>query len=159
MVAHVAQVMSGSPIAVGGKSSAADASEVARKRHVDHLLVLDEGRLVGILCACDLALADPREAVARIMKSNVVTVGPTAALEAAASLMRDRSVGCLTVVAGSLLLGVITRTDLIRAGLGVDQVARPCGTCGALRDGPEEGRCVAFCRECLECSRRADRAG
>jgi acetoin utilization protein AcuB len=163
MVAHVAEAMSGSPICVGGNATAADASGVARKRRVAHVLVLDRERLVGFLCACDLDRADPREVVAKIMKSNVVTVGPTAALEDAASLMRDRSVGCLTVVAGSLLLGVITRIDLIRAGLGVDRVARPCRSCGMLdemlHDGPEDRRCVAFCRECLDCSGRADRAG
>jgi acetoin utilization protein AcuB len=52
--------------------------------------------------------------VKEVMSSPVVTVAPDTALGEAAALMVQKGVGCLPVVDGSTLVGVVTKTDLLR---------------------------------------------
>jgi citrate synthase len=52
--------------------------------------------------------------VAEVMSSPVVTVSPDETVAAAASLMRDRSVGSVVVVDGSRPIGILTERDVVR---------------------------------------------
>jgi CIC family chloride channel protein len=52
--------------------------------------------------------------VSDVMTRNVKTVGPMASLEIAQDLMEMDSVGGLPVVSGGKLIGIITRTDILR---------------------------------------------
>jgi acetoin utilization protein AcuB len=47
------------------------------------------------------------------MASDVVTIDPEAKLAEAAALMRGRQVGCLPVVAGDELVGILTEGDFL----------------------------------------------
>ncbi len=83
-----------------------------------HLPVLDErGRLVGILSDRDLlrALSRPKETlVAEIMTRAPVTVRPEGAAHIAATIMVDRKIGCVPVVADDgQLIGLLTETDFL----------------------------------------------
>jgi acetoin utilization protein AcuB len=51
--------------------------------------------------------------VKEIMSYPVVTVAPDTALGEAAALMVHKGVGCLPVVDGSTLVGIVTKTDLL----------------------------------------------
>jgi acetoin utilization protein AcuB len=46
------------------------------------------------------------------MEKNVITVAENEVVEEAARIMADKGIGCLPVMNGSLLVGVITDTDL-----------------------------------------------
>jgi len=46
--------------------------------------------------------------------SEVVTIGPTENIVAAANLMRDQHVGCLVVVEGNKPVGILTDRDIVR---------------------------------------------
>jgi len=93
------------------------ADEFAAARGVHHLLVFDRTfTLVGIACRCDLARGGTR-AVADVMSSDVFAAAPATTLGDAAAAMKQLRIGCLPIIDGSLVLGVVTRRDLDRAGV------------------------------------------
>jgi acetoin utilization protein AcuB len=53
--------------------------------------------------------------VGAVMSRNVVAIESDRELREAAQLMLDHSFGALPVIDGSLLVGIITETDLLRA--------------------------------------------
>jgi CBS domain-containing protein len=55
--------------------------------------------------------------VKELMKRAVATVGPDTPLAGAARKMRDQDVGCLPVVDGERLLGIITDRDIVLRGV------------------------------------------
>lgn len=100
---------------VHARAPAAD--EYARARGVHHLLVFDpRRRLAGVVCRCDLGSAGDR-AVGEIMSAEVFAVEPSTSLGVAAAAMRELHIHCLAVISGPLVLGILTRHDLDRAGV------------------------------------------
>jgi len=96
------------------------AREIAINARIHHLMVVDDGYLTGIACMCDLAAeAQPHETVAHRASHVPWVIDESATLAEAANLMIDRQIGCLPVVRGRELRGVITRTDLQRIGVDV----------------------------------------
>jgi CBS domain-containing protein len=95
-------------------------------QHIRHVPVEDEdGRLVGLLSHRDLLrllsrrgtgpLSTEPAVVRDIMKTNPVTVSPTTPTLEAIALMRERGVGCLPVVEGGELVGIVTAHDFLNA--------------------------------------------
>jgi acetoin utilization protein AcuB len=67
-----------------------------------------------------------RSRVAELMTTSVVTVGPEETIRRSANLMRGRTIGCLPVVEGTRLVGIVTVSDLLQLlGRGVARPARP----------------------------------
>lgn len=109
------------------EATAAEALAVCRERRIRHLPVLDGGEVVGIVSDRDLrsatpALGDPVRAAAlerlRVvdyMSREVTTVDPEDPIEQAAKLMREERVGCLPVVDGGELVGILTSSDVMGA--------------------------------------------
>ena len=120
-----------------------------------HLPVLDDARLVGILTDRDLRSAisnlaqEPRtveDPVALVMSSPVLTADPLDPVEDAARIMRDRRIGCLPVMDGASLVGILTGMDLLDALMILTGVTRPSSRLEvALADRPGElARLAAF---------------
>jgi len=100
---------------------------------VHHLPVVRAGRLVGMISSADLMKIDflvPRTPQLRreyldshfrietFMHATVVAAGPTTSVEEAARLMVRHGIHALPVVgAEDRLLGIITTTDIMNAGL------------------------------------------
>jgi acetoin utilization protein AcuB len=100
---------------------------------VHHLPVVRDGRLVGMISSADLMkidflvprtpqlrheYLDSRFKIAGFMHAPVVTVSPTTSVEEAARLMVRHAVHALPVVDAQVhLLGIITTTDIMSAGL------------------------------------------
>ena len=55
--------------------------------------------------------------VKEVMKRKVATVGPDASVATAARIMRDQEVGCLPVLEGERLIGMITDRDIVVRGV------------------------------------------
>ncbi len=99
------------------------AASVMTWEHIRHIPVEDDaGRLQGLVSCRDLTrlLTRPdssgKEAVRvrEIMKENPVTVTPRTSTLEAAEIMKRSNLGCLPVVEGDRLVGIITVLDLMR---------------------------------------------
>jgi len=112
-----------------------DVMGLARIRHMP--VVDDDGLVVGLISQRDLF----RGALARalgygefaqqklygilrvkdVMTNEILTISPTAALVDAAKIMTDRKIGCLVVVEGERLAGILTESDFVRLVLPEDE--------------------------------------
>jgi acetoin utilization protein AcuB len=114
-------------VTVEPRTTAAEALALCRDRRIRHLPVVEGGRLVGLISDRDLRsaapdLGDPNrtEALGRIragevMSRGVVTAHPKDPIESAAREMYERRIGCLPVVDGEELVGIVTSSDVMRA--------------------------------------------
>jgi CBS domain-containing membrane protein len=113
------------------------ADDVMRLGRIRHLPVVDDdGNLAGIVSQRDLfhsgllrALGFGSHAKERAldvlvlkeaMKTEVETTGPSAPLTEAAKLMLERKVGCLVVVEGKKIVGILTESDFVKLALRPD---------------------------------------
>ena len=132
----VKDIMKRPVITIGPQATLREAHQLMWERGIRHLPVLDEGRLVGIITDRDIRLAtsvlrpNPLSCDARIyevMKRPVLTADPLDPVEDAARLMREEKVGCLPVVEGKELVGIITGIDLLDALIILTGATRPSG--------------------------------
>lgn len=105
------------------------ANDIMRLGRIRHLPVVDGTRLVGIISERDLfrsslaqALGYETKATRDLMKTlrikdvmvtQVVTVTPDTDLKVAVRMMVERKIGCLPVVEGDRLAGLVTETDIL----------------------------------------------
>ena len=140
-------------VAVAPDTGVVEAAGLAEFEGVHHLLVMKGPDLVGVVCEYDLILAGPAAVVRDCMSAPPCCIDEAATVADAAQVMRDRAVGCLPVVAGGSVLGIVTRGDLRRAGLPPADVAGPvCASCGRddhVRLDPRT-EATAFCLDCRE---------
>ena len=113
----VSQAMNRSVVAVTPDAPMAAAIAIVRRTGAEHLLVMDEQNLVGILCACDLRGTRPEEPVCEHMTVPVLTVRPDSDVAEAAATMSACGVGCLPVALGGLILGTVSESEIARAGV------------------------------------------
>jgi acetoin utilization protein AcuB len=114
-------------VTVVSETTAAEALALCRMNRIRHLPVLEGRRLVGVISDRDLRVATPAlgdlaraEALDRIrvadeMARDVATAGPEDPIEDAAMAMYERKIGCLPVVDGEDLVGILTTSDVMRA--------------------------------------------
>jgi CBS domain-containing protein/gamma-glutamylcysteine synthetase len=96
------------------------AASLMNWRHIRHVPVEDsKGHLVGVVSHRDLlellVTSKPEnETVIRdVMKENPITVEPESSSLEALLLMREKNIGCLPVVKGGKLVGMITAHDFL----------------------------------------------
>lgn len=119
---QVSEVMNRTVVTVEPDTSIESAVALVRRTGAEHLLVLDEQTLVGIICSCDLRGAQRGEHVSDRMSLPVMTLRPDQAVEEALSTMRECAVGCLPVTVGGLILGTVGEPELLACGLTVPHV-------------------------------------
>ncbi|MGH9366191.1 MAG: CBS domain-containing protein [Thermoanaerobaculia bacterium] len=101
---------------ISPRESAEAAWARMRERRIRHLVVLDRGRVVGVLSDRDLAGPGSFrqiESVGDVMSAPVVSGYPEMTLRQAANQLRGRSIGCLPVMDDEKLVGILTTTDLL----------------------------------------------
>jgi acetoin utilization protein AcuB len=130
----VAKRMMRNPVFVDENDSMKKAMDILKEREIRHLPVLKGGdKLVGILTETDIKQASPSPATAleireiyylldkvkvkQIMTRRVFTISSNASIEEAALIMREKKIGCLPVVDGGRLVGILTETDILDAFL------------------------------------------
>jgi len=102
-----------------------------QQRKIRHLPVLKDGRLVGMLSDRDIRLVLPSPAtslsvweirhlldkltVGEVMTYFVMTTAPDCPVTEAVGRMLGHKVGALPVVADRQVIGILTRTDILRA--------------------------------------------
>ena len=106
------------------------ARDVMALGRIRHLPVLDDGKVVGVVSQRDLFSAGLVAAlgygsrtqttllktvsVKEVMSEPPITVSPEVQVKKAARLMMEKKIGCLPVVEGETLVGLVTETDLLR---------------------------------------------
>jgi|SoiMethySBSTD1v2_1073268.scaffolds.fasta_scaffold522291_2 acetoin utilization protein AcuB len=109
----------------------AEALALTRKHRIRHLPIVADERLVGLVTDRDLRLAMPpnwadqqgnelrdalrNKTVGEFMVTNIVTTAPEAPIEQAARLLYEHKIGCLPVMSGDNLVGILTETDVLRS--------------------------------------------
>lgn len=108
--------------------------------HIRHIPVIEKGRrVVGIVSHRDLLHAAMSSAavaptverrhylgtipLATVMRTDVQTIGPDASIQEAAVKMRESKIGCLPVVDGGKLVGIISEYDLLGVVAGMPDLA------------------------------------
>jgi acetoin utilization protein AcuB len=126
--------MTKNPITVKPDLPIAEALEWMRREKVRHFPVVnDKGKLVGIIARDDLLYASPspvtslsmwevtylmsQVTVKEAMTADVITTAEDTPLEEAARTMFDEKIGCLPVMRGGTVVGIITESDLFEAFL------------------------------------------
>ena len=129
---HVRDLMSRPVRTLARNDMLSIADTVMRNERIRHLPVLDDaGRLAGIVSQRDLFLnalvralghgtaARDRAlgsiAVKEVMTADVVTATPETPIAAAAQMMVDRKIGCLPVVEGDAVVGILSESDIVAA--------------------------------------------
>jgi CBS domain-containing membrane protein len=127
---YVRDLMQCEVVTLDAEESLGLADDVMRLGRIRHMPVTARGRLVGILSQRDLFRAAissvlqfranvEREWLAKIpvreiMTSHLVTIGPGVPIREAAKLMLDKRIGCLPVVDGDHLVGLLSETDCMQ---------------------------------------------
>lgn len=130
-VTRVRELMTPAVKTLGRNDQLSLADDVMRAERIRHLPVLDEeGQLCGIVSQRDMfrgALAAALGygelaqrkllgtlVVKEVMTTDVVTTTPQTSIAEAARLMLERKIGCLPVVDGGRLVGMLTESDFVK---------------------------------------------
>jgi acetoin utilization protein AcuB len=125
----VSKIMTRNPVFTHPEIPLTEARSLMDREKVGHIPVLNKNNaLVGLITRADLLKAGPSSAtsldvyeisyllskltVEKVMEKNVITVQENEVVEEAARIMADHGIGCLPVLNGSLLTGIITDTDI-----------------------------------------------
>jgi len=127
---NVREIMSTNITVVDRNDDLLSVENLMNTQHLRHVPVIEDGDVVGIISQRDLFKATMSSAmgfgekaqqgflhsvrVKAIMVYPVVTVSPETTVEAAIDLILQRGIGCLPVVEDGQLVGLVTKTDLLR---------------------------------------------
>lgn len=128
---HVRDLMTRSPLTVTPDTAINEARDLMRQHAIHHLPVVQKGRLVGIITDSDIRLVLPSPAtslavwelnylldkltVGEAMTHFVVTTAPDRHVHEAIGRMLRFKIGALPVVEHHQVVGLLTRTDILRA--------------------------------------------
>jgi CBS domain-containing protein len=123
-------------VTLGHNDTLRTADDLMRLGRIRHLPVVDgDGLLTGIVTQRDLfhsgllralgygAHAQRKAldglAVKDAMRNDVITTSPDAPLAEAAKTMFERKIGCLVVLEGQKIAGILTESDFVRSAAGI----------------------------------------
>ncbi|MFD1428415.1 acetoin utilization protein AcuB [Kroppenstedtia sanguinis] len=120
-------------------TSIGDAIHLLKKHRIRHLPVLDGEDLVGLVTDRDLRGASPssldpegvrwqdllHRPVSKVMIRQLITAHPLDFVEDAARLLYEHRVGCLPILQGEKLVGILTATDILHRLIEIFGVDHP----------------------------------
>lgn len=127
---QVKDIMSTDVEIIGRNDNLLRVEDLIIDKKIRHFPVLQDGQLVGIVTQRDLfkaAMSSTMGAgekahraylhtvlVKEIMVYPVITISPEASISEAADLMIQKGIGCLPVIDETKIVGIVTKTDLLR---------------------------------------------
>jgi acetoin utilization protein AcuB len=115
---------------ISPESSISDAAKLTKEKKIKHVPVVKGKKIKGLLSDRDMKEYVPSRAtsldvyelhsllaktkVKSVMKTSIVTTSPDTPIEEAALIMHDANIGCLPVVDGNKLIGIISDRDIFR---------------------------------------------
>ena len=128
-MAQLSEIMNRDLVTVDKQASLRRARRILDQYRIRHLLVVDEKRMVGIVTDRDLRQAAPSSKspltiserqefmdelkVLEVMSRKLITASSTTTIREAAKVMVSEKIGCLPVVDGNQLVGIVTQADLL----------------------------------------------
>lgn len=150
---RVKHIMSSPVVSVSSDMPVLEAAKLMKEKRIERLPVVDHGKLEGIVTKDRVLRSSPSMAtslslheihylfakltVREIMQKDVITVSPETTVENAVRLAQEKRVGCLPVVDGGSLVGILTTNDffylVLNPVLGIGEkgsriIVRHCST-------------------------------
>jgi CBS domain-containing protein len=126
----VSKIMATDVFALDRNASLGIAKEIMDQRRLRHFPVVEHGNVVGVVSQRDLFRASlapmlgyeertkkaflDNLSIKGIMSDPPITVTADTGISEAARLMVEKKVGCLPVVDGKRLIGLVTETDFLK---------------------------------------------
>lgn len=127
----VKDLMTAHPVTITPEASITSAERVMKENNIRHLPVVSPGgALIGLITRTTLEQVLPSKLttlsvyelhyqldkinVRQAMLRQVITVGEDVPIEQAARMMWEKKIGCLPVMRGNTLVGIVTDIDLMR---------------------------------------------
>jgi CBS domain-containing membrane protein len=130
MAKTVRDIMATEVTTLGRNDSLQLAKDIMTLGRVRHFPVIDDGKVVGVVSQRDLYKASLGSVmkygekaqraflegivVKEIMSDPPITIAPQASVQEAARLMMEKKIGCLPVLEGAQLVGIVTETDMLK---------------------------------------------
>ncbi|MGE0821893.1 MAG: CBS domain-containing protein [Candidatus Binatia bacterium] len=130
MTRTVRDIMTGEVTTLGRNDSLQLAKDIMTLGRVRHFPVIDDGKIVGVVSQRDLYKASLGSvmkygekaqraflegiAVKEVMAEPPITIASHASVKEAAQLMIEKKIGCLPVLEGPKLVGIVTETDMLK---------------------------------------------
>lgn len=127
----VADWMTKQVVTIGPDESVSHAMHLMKERKIKHLPVVRGGEVVGVISDRDIKAFAPSKAtsldvyeinyllakavVKDAMGAKLTTTTPDTPVEEAALVMLDGDIGCLPVLEGAVLVGIISDRDIFRS--------------------------------------------
>jgi acetoin utilization protein AcuB len=124
---RIKDIMTHNVVTITSATPIIEAERILAAHGFERLPVVDMGRLTGLVTKDNVLKAGPSAAttltrgeaaylltrltVAEVMKRNVVTVSPETTVEQAVAVAQANKVGCLPVVEGERVVGIVTTND------------------------------------------------
>ena len=132
---RVRDIMQEKVVTISDGDTLSTVEDIMTLGHVRHMPVVHAGKLVGVVSERDLLRAslsnltefgsEQRRAfltvveIARVMSTPPIVIESDAGVEEAARVMAENKIGCLPVVEGGTLVGMLTETDLLTSFAGL----------------------------------------
>lgn len=126
----VREIMMASPVTLAPGDTLDLANDIMSLGRIRHIPIVDDSRVAGILSQRDLFGAavgivlglkgkEQKDLlksfrIKEVMRYPVITISPDASVKEAAQLMAEKKIGCLPVVEGDNLVGLVTLTNILR---------------------------------------------
>lgn len=132
----VQDVMQQPVVTTTASAPLSEAYKTMREHDIRHLPVLEGDDLVGIITDRDVRFAisplrssplDVELPVSEVMTQNPYTAGLLDPIEEAARLLREKKIGCLPVMQGDDLVGIVTLTNLLDSIIQLTGLEKPSG--------------------------------
>ncbi len=126
----ISKIMATDVVALNRNASLGIAKDIMDERRLRHFPVVENGNVVGVVSQRDLFRASLASmlgyeertkkafldnlSIKGIMSDPPITVTADTGISEAARLMVEKKVGCLPVVDGKRLIGLVTETDFLK---------------------------------------------
>jgi CBS domain-containing membrane protein len=124
MTPTISEIMNTELQTLSTQNSLWDAVQLMNKHSIRHIPVVDDEKLMGLLTQRDALLYMHKSEEEQkslllldIMTTGVVSIAENASIRNAALFLQKHKLGCLPVVEGKKLVGIITDTDIVSVAI------------------------------------------
>jgi len=148
----VSEVMRQPVVTIGPGATVEDVTTLVTTHGIHHVPIVQRGKLLGIVCACDVAGSRPDLRALPFARRNVVTAQPDSSVADVARLMIKHAVGSVLIANGDGLWGIVTRDDVayLSAELAALLDETRCASCRSTHHLRQVAGDTLLCKACAD---------